>query len=97
MYEVIEASKLLDATSAKLKNQIGKQAPNYRRLFSWAESKEDAIGQCMANVLSDQTNLKIISISENKLTFSAECPVSWTAPDKSVNTVEITYTATPIQ
>ena len=97
MYEVIAASKLLDATSAKLKNQIGKQAPNYRRLFSWAESKEDAIGQCMANVLSDQTNLKIISISENKLTFSAECPVSWTAPDKSVNTVEITYTATPIQ
>ena len=93
MYEVIAASKLLDATSAKLKNQIGKQAPNYRRLFSWAESKEDAIGQCMANVLSDQTNLKIISISENKLTFSSECPVS----NKSVNTVEITYTATPIQ
>ena len=97
MYEVIAASKLLDATSAKLKNQIGKQAPNYRRLFSWAESKEDAIGQCMANVLSDQTDPKIISISENKLTFSAECPVSWTEPNKSVNTVEITYTATPIQ
>ena len=96
MYAVIAASKLLDATSAKLKNQIGKQAPN-RRSFSWAESKEDAIGQCMANVLSDQTNLKIISISENKLTFSAECPVSWTEPNKSVNTVEITYTATPIQ
>ena len=97
MYEVIAASKLLDATSAKLKNQIGKQAPNCRRLFSWAESKEDAIGQCMANVLSNQTDLKIISISENKLTFSVECPVSWTAPNKSVNTVEITYTATPIQ
>lgn len=97
MYEVIEASKLLDATSAKLKNQIDKQAPNYRRLFSWAESKEDAIGQCMANVLSDQTDLKIISISENKLTFSVEYPVSWTEPNKSVNTVEITYTATPIQ
>lgn len=97
MYEVIEASKLLDATSAKLKNQIGKQAPNYRRLFSWAESKEDAIGQCMANVLSDQTDPKIISISENKLTFSFECPVSWTEPNESVNTVEITYTATPIQ
>lgn len=96
MYEVIEASKLLDATSAKLKNQIGKQAPNYRRLFSWAESEEDAIGQCMANVLSDQTDPKIISISENKLTFSVECPILWTGPN-SVNTVEITYTATPIQ
>ena len=96
MYEVIEASKLLDATSAKLKNQIGKQAPN-RRSFSWAESKEDAIGQCMANVLSDQTDPKIIIISDYILTFSFECPVSWTEPNESVNTVEITYTATPIQ
>lgn len=96
MYKVTVVSKLLDATHEKLKNQIGGQIKDYCGLYSWAESEEDAIGQCMANILSNQTNLKIISLSDNKLVFSAECPVSWTEPDKSTNTVELTYTATPI-
>lgn len=97
MYKVNVVSKLLDATHEKLKDQIGEQHEDNPGAFVWAESEEDAIGQCMANILNIQTDPKNISISENKLVFSAECPVSWTEPDKSVNTVEITYSATPIQ
>lgn len=97
IYKVNVVSKLLDATNEKLKDQIGEQHEDNPGAFIWAESEKDAIGQCMANILNIQTDPKNISIFENKLVFSAECPVSWIEPVKSVNTVEITYSATPIQ
>jgi hypothetical protein len=95
IYKVTVVFKLLDATHETLKNRIGEQENS--ESYVWAESEEDAIGQRMANILNTQTNFKIISISENKLTFSAERSISWTGPDISVNTVEISYSATPIQ
>ena len=94
IYKVTVVFKLLDATHETLKNQIGEQENS--ESYVWAESEEDAIGQCMADALNDPTNPKIISISENKLTFSAERSISWTGPDISVNTIEISYSATPI-
>lgn len=95
MYKVSVVFKLLDATHETLKNRIGEQETS--ESYIWAESEEDAVGQCMADALNDQTNPKITSISENKLVFLVERPISWTEPDKSVNTVEISYSATPIQ
>lgn len=97
IYKVTVVSKLLNATHETLKNQIGEQHEDNPAAFIWAESEKDAIGQCMANVLSDETNPKIISVSENKLTFSTERSISWTGQDISVNTVEMFYSATPIQ
>lgn len=94
MYKVAAVYKLLDATHEELRDRIGEQ--DNSEWYVWAESEEDAIGQCMANALNTQAIIKTLSIFENKLTFTAEYRVSWNKPDISVNTTEVIYTATPI-